>query len=405
VATDLLTSTAVGETDDKKPRPKRWRRYLLRAFLASILVVAGLWIAAHRFPVVGSTLADGLRAVIGTERVSRLQDFVYGLRDRYNRATRSDEAPKAYWDVPPPVIPTVTATATSTGPPPIVFSPKDVGPVHKGLKAEGDGVWVPVPDPVGAAPVMYKTLLHPDAKRPWAEMFVVALDLRQIDLSWKLGTGEPRATTAEGRKVQRRGLIPTGEQPQLIAGFNGGFKLQHGRWGAGLGAATVVRPRVHGCTVAKTKDGKLLIDRWPDIEPLQPELVWWRQTPPCMFHDGKRHGALWDPNAKGWGATLEGGTVIRRSAIGLSPDRQTLFVGVTNDTAAYVLADGMNHAGANQVAQLDVNWSYPRFVVFPIEGGLRKTKSLFEGFEVKEDAYLRSPMHRDFFYVTRRPPG
>src|SRR5690606_36933552 len=154
-----------------------------------------------------------------------------------------------------------------------------------------------------------------------------------------------------------------------------------------------------GCTVAATREGALLIDRWPDLEGQRDTLAWWRQTPPCMLNDDKRHGGLWDPDAKGWGGTLDGGTGIRRAALGLGKDRQILFVGMSNHTAAQALADGMHHAGAVDIAQLDVNWSYPRFVVFPPEDGVRKTKSLFEGFEVGENDYLREPQIRDFFYV------
>lgn len=402
------TDTSDADLGEKKRTRRLSRRaVILRILGVGLVLLVGLWIAAHRIPWVGSALADGLRAVVGPDAVAKLQDFAYGLEDRWNQFWRADEAPKAYWEVPPEVPtpePIVTGSAEPTKPALPPFRPAKVGPLFKHMAAEGDGVWIPVPDPVRpeAPPLMYKTLIHPDAKRPWAELFVVAIDLRQVELRFVLGTHEPKATDPGARGLERPGLIPSDEQSALLAAFNGGFKLEHGRWGTGIGETTVVAARQHGCTVAVDHDGAVIVDTWPDLEEKRDKLRFWRQTPPCMFHDDKRHGGLWDPDAKGWGATLEGDTVIRRSAIGLSKDRQVLFVGMSNHTAAQALADGMHHAGAIDVAQLDVNWSYPRFVTFPEREGARKTTSLFEGFEVDEDDYLREPQVRDFFYLVRK---
>jgi len=67
-----------------------------------------------------------------------------------------------------------------------------------------------------------------------------------------------------------------------------------------------------------------------------------------------------------------------------------------------VLADAMRHAGATTVAQMDVNWSYPKFVTYePVDGQL-KPIALAKGFEFEDDLYLRKRSMRDFFYVTRK---
>ena len=65
-----------------------------------------------------------------------------------------------------------------------------------------------------------------------------------------------------------------------------------------------------------------------------------------------------------WTLEMDGETVIRRSGIGLNPERSVLFVAITNHTSARVLAYGLHHAGATDVAQLAGNWSYPKFVTF-----------------------------------------
>ncbi len=104
---------------------------------------------------------------------------------------------------------------------------------------------------------------------------------------------------------------------------------------------------------------------------------------------------------KKWGSTLDGETVIRRSAIGVSADGTFLYMAISNNTTASAIADGVHHAGAASVAQLDVNFSYPKFVLFETNGGSeRQAVALADGFEFSTDEFIRQPSRRDFFYVT-----
>jgi hypothetical protein len=56
------------------------------------------------------------------------------------------------------------------------------------------------------------------------------------------------------------------------------------------------------------------------------------------------------------------------------------------------------------VAQLDVNWSYPKFVTFEHgdAGAERSAIALAEGFEFSPDEYIRKRSLRDFFYLMPR---
>jgi hypothetical protein len=124
-----------------------------------------------------------------------------------------------------------------------------------------------------------------------------------------------------------------------------------------------------------------------------------------MYEAGKIHPGLTAGTSRKWGATLDGDTVIRRSAVGLSADGKILYVTISNHTTARVLADGMRHAGSVDIAQMDVNWSYPKFVLFEARGESpeRKAVALASGFEFSEDEYIRKKARRDFFYVVRKP--
>ena len=108
----------MGSTPPKtKPKARR-RRVLTTVALAVPVLAVGLWIAVHKIPWLGPLVANTLRAVVGTDNVAKLEDFAYGVEDRFNRWYRKNDKPKAYWEVPaeePKSIPVATADA----PPPV----------------------------------------------------------------------------------------------------------------------------------------------------------------------------------------------------------------------------------------------------------------------------------------------
>lgn len=400
------------EAGSRWRRVGRWAWRLTKvSLLASPVLVLLTWIAVHTFPGLGPVLADALRAVIGKDAVTSIENKAYAAQDRFNQWWYGNEPPKAYWEVPAAAdssTPEAPSAVVDAGPPPLPpFRPADVGPVHKSWSAPGDGQWVPIKDAQHpeAPTVMYKTLLHSDRNRSWAEVFVVAVDLRRVELHAMAGYQEPKSFEVAGSKYKRAAKIPTEKLSSLLGAFNGGFKTEHGYYGMKIDGVTLVKPRKKACTLAKLDDGELRIATWETLEGIEDRMDWFRQAPGCMYEDGKRHPGLMDPDARAWGATLDGETVIRRSAVGLDESRKVLFVAITKDTTARALADGMRHAGAVTVAQLDVNWSYPKFLLYePIDGGAElKAVPLAKGFEHKDDEYVGSRAMRDFFYLTRKP--
>jgi hypothetical protein len=398
-----------------KARPGRWARWLPRISAGLGVAVALMWWAIHRYDWMGPLVANTLRSLVGPTAVAKLEDVVYAVEDRYNRLARGTEAPKSYWAVPSasnaPVL-TAPAPAPSGSPatpelPP--FRPADPGPALKSWSAPGDGLWVPITDPrrPGEAPYLMKTLLHPDKDRGWAEVFVVAVDLRRVRLHAVPGSQEPKADNKAAEKLPRPAVIPASDHEELLAAFNGGFMTEHGGYGMKVDGVTIVAPKPKACTVAVFKDGGLKIAPWTELEADEPNLLWYRQAPECMVRSGKLHpGILYASGNRKWGATLDGETVIRRSGIGLNEARDILYVSITNHTNARVLAEGLRHAGATDIAQLDVNWSYPKFMLYePKEaGGPRKAIALASGFEFSEDEYIRKKARRDFFYLVRKKP-
>jgi hypothetical protein len=404
----------------ERTRSVRKRRNGPRIAAAVALIgaagVLGLWVAVNRVTWLGPYVADGLRAVIGVDAVASLEDFAYRVQDRVNRVWRRGEKPRAYWSVPkakkePVAAPVQPAPALEPERREEIspFTLKDVGPVHKEWSAPGDGQWVPMADAdhPGQPIHMAKTLLHPDKNRSWAEVFVVAVDLRRTRLYLVPGTKEPAATEEAAQGVERPGSIAKEHREHALAAFNGGFKTEHGQYGMALDGITYVKPKLGVCAIARYKDDSVRLALWDKLAPDEGNMAFWRETPVCMYEDDKLHFRLADESlAKKWGATLDGETVIRRSAVGIDHTGSVLFVAISNHTTARVIADGVHHAGATTVAQLDVNFSYPKFVTFEKkkhskDGEERKriAVALADGFEFSEDEYIRESSRRDFFYL------
>jgi hypothetical protein len=282
------------------------------------------------------------------------------------------------------------------------FHPADVGPLLAGVAAPADGVWVPVelPEHPSDSPILYKTLIHPDARRPWSEVYVVAMDLRRVQLHLAAGTEEPKGETPQARAYVRTGLIPDAYRDEFVAAFNGGFKAEHGHYGMSVDGVTLLAPRPDACTVVEYADGALRIGTWKTLPAV--DMTWWRQAPPCLVEGGKLNPGLAVESNISWGAALGGETVVRRSALGLDAARSVLYMSVSNATTARAIAIAMQHVGAADVAQLDINWSYPRFVLFRRTASAREAFGLFEGFVFHKDEYLSRPAPRDFFFVVRK---
>lgn len=377
-----------------------------------MLLAIVLWIAIHRVPWLGPALADGVRAVVGPVPVAWAEDVAYGWQDRVNRWRHGKDAPHTYWEVPANgdvVASGVPAPVSSSGdatPSNPSFPPKSFEAPHPHVASPGDGVWVPIRGraEVGQTIAMVKTMVHPDFERPYTVLALVAMDLAKIQLQAAAGTFEPRDPTFPSEL--RTGKVPPQRLDTLIAAFNGGFQTIHGGYGMMIDGHRIGEPRKDACTVGIYVDGSIRIRSWSTIEPETGEMVAYRQTPRCLVEQGVRHPDLENRYNTSWGAVVNGGTLIRRSALGISEDGKVLFFGMGDSLTARSLADGMKAAGAHDVAQLDVNHVFPRFVFFgQSRGKLEAVEPLCPGFSFSPGDYVTAPMARDFFYVTSRTPG
>lgn len=379
------------------PAARAGSRWLGRLTVASIVAVASVWLGIRTVPWFGPLVADSLRAVAGSRNVTRLEELVAGVEDRARQATSTGVARSLSEATPKELLATTRVT-----PAVLERRPPDFAPLFPKVASAEDGVWQPVAVRGSDAPVLHRSIVHPDAERSYAELFLFALDLTKVRVEAVAGSVEPRSP-AHLAGGERPGVVPEADRARLIAAFNGGFKAEHGGYGMAAGGARLLGPNPFSCTFAGYADGSLGIASWKALE-RSGDAGWWRQTPPCMLENDVLHPGLAVATSKKWGATLEGDTVIRRSAVGLSRDGKTLLVGISNSTTARALALGMQRAGAVSVAQLDVNFSFPRFLLYRDDAHAGNLTALgaVKGLLHRPDEYVGRPSPRDFFYVVLR---
>lgn len=398
-----------------KEKPRRWPRRLAIGLAVTVVGIGGVWYGIHNIPGFGPALADGVRAVLGPSVVAWIEDTAYGLADDINVWRHKDDAPQTFWEVPAsaqaatsaepaPALPAASAGATPPANPNVAaFPPPKFEAPFPTVATPADGVWLELAegrkgdDP----PLLAKSIVHPDKKRPFAAVAVVAMDLTKINVRLIAGTTEPlseKVTLAE-----RPGIVPTNEHADLIAVFNGGFKALHGQYGMMLDGKIFLPPRDIACTVGLYRDGTIRIRTWPQISSTQSDMLAYRQTPPCLVEQDVLNNKLTE-STKNWGATVSGETVIRRSAIGVDASGKTLFYALGEAVTAQSLATAMKAVGARDAAQLDVNYAYPRFLFFdhPPAAERRAVLSLVPHVDYRSGDYVREPSPRDFFYITRR---
>ncbi len=309
---------------------------------------------------------------------------------------------------PPCAAPSASAPpADGARPPaarPAAFPPPPVRPPVERTAATGDGTWKPLPVHRAATdPPLARTVIHPHKIRPFVIVEVVAIDTSRLSMELVAGTAEPEGTSVP---VERRpGLVPAADRAALVAVTNGGFKKRHGGHGIAIGKDVLLAPTPELCTFAKTSDGGYRVGTWSTLAPTASDLAWYRQTAPCLVEGGAKHADLASEyRAKKWGGAEDGNKEIRRSAIGVGADPAILYFAIGDYVTAEWLADGLVAAGVQAAAQLDINYSYTRFIVYERGPGGEPTATspLLKDLKAPRREYVTEPSERDFFFLKWR---
>jgi hypothetical protein len=409
----------------------RWKGCLIvPAALLALLVI--LYLSITAFPGFGAQGADFLRGIIGDKSTAQLEMFMFSVQDSIHQVEYQLGLVKASapWQVastapidlplptasttPIPATPTSaplattpTLAATRTTSPPTLTpepTPWTLAPIAALGSLNGEGDWSPYIQDGGGKTLAFRTFLQPDPKRPYTLVAVVAFDLTRTRLGFVLGTLEP---SVKGVPVTpRSGTIPAADfQPGvLLATFSGGFKGEHGAYGAMSDGVEALPPKPGLATVAMYTGGQVKIGEWgKDVLPSD-KLVFYRQNCRLIIQDGKINPLVYVDSAEYWGANLNGATVTWRSGLAISANGKTLYFIAGPSMTASVLANVMMSIGVRAGMQLDINNYWVHFVAILDDSGKMVPDPLFPvDMRFDADRYLK-PYSRDFFYIALEAP-
>ena len=370
-------------------------------------------------PAVGAYGADYLRRIVGNQVVVALETTLFKLEDNVrNLEYQLGLAPASSpWTLSPTSTPkpsstpvpyalenptkTPSPTQPRTGviilPTPTedpTWMPPPVTPLGV---LQGVAVWQPfIQDPQGNT-VAYRTFVQPDVNRPYAETGIVAFDLVKIRLHFVLGFSEPYA---EGVAKKGMGKIPAQDlvPGKLLAAFNGGFKYQHGNFGAMADGYTSAPPKNGLATLAIYSDGHIRMGVWGDDIIPSSDMVAYRQNGVLVIQNGEVTQAVNSPTY--WGYTVSSGTVTWRSGLAISKDGNTLYYFAGPYIDINDLSKAMMTVNPQIAMQLDINNFWVHFTAFQDLNGIIQSLALFpKEMSSNLDRYLNQ-YSRDFFYVT-----
>jgi hypothetical protein len=433
----MLTNHAVSLADSQAQPPRRItvKKIVLVLLLAMVLAACVPVVVVDQWPAAGAHGANSLRAIFGVRFVAHMETFVFTVKDTIQRLEYQTglKKPAAPWQAsviersvsqpaaPAPkriasalgashpsrpaadaaAVPVALATPTLAAPTPtrpaaVGWRPADIKPFGK---LSGEGVWQPYIQNGSEQALLYKTFLSPDPDRPYAIVDVIAIDISKTQLHFALGSEQPYESAKIPRAAGR--IPPEDQQPdQLLAAFNGGFMVEHGRFGAMVNGLVTVHPKNGLGTLAIYRDGSLRMGAWgEDIQPSS-EMAAYRQNGPLAIKDGQRSTLVAKPSY--WGYTISGDTVTWRSGLGLSQDGRTLYYLAGPSLSIQTLTDAMQAAGLWTAMQLDINKYWVHFVaIHPVDGQLICEPLDEKDMKVHPNRYLVGFSH-DFFYITAK---
>ena len=231
--------------------------------------------------------------------------------------------------------------------------------------AAGEGMWRAAGRRVAGVPAVYETKLRaPGDSQPagiaWTDTHLLAARLYSGSES---PGGGPYRYTAPIQPASAR---------QLVAAFNGGFKMKEAEGGYYTEGRMIDPLRVGAASLVVYADGSVNIGSWGSDVSMSPQVVAVRQNLKPLVADGRPTARATSLDWRAWGNTC-GASSCAHSV----PDVEHQWrsgVGVTSDGAlVYAQGSGLNptqlagllvRAGAVRGMELDINPDWPVFATY-----------------------------------------
>ncbi len=295
----------------------------------------------------------------------------------------------------PTAQPTPSPASGATGrahldPPPPIVSPVD-DPEPK------EGEWQPVGTRVDGIPTTYVTRVRADNVHTSYYASVMWIDTELTKAMFIPGYEEP------GGPNPYDGALPKEYWPDVVANFNGGFRLDDSRGGYYY-EGEMVRPLVKGRASAVVyTDGTVKVGKWGRDLKMTPDVVAVRQNLDLIVDKGASKVSNGADNIV-WGATTDKESMAWRGAVGERPDGSIVYVG-SPFLSADGLADVLVGAGVDRAMVLDMNtWWTAGFYFRHKKNGEPVCRKLDPAISGDCDRFLK-PYKRDSFqFLVRDEP-
>ncbi len=356
---------------------------------------------------------DTLRAEVGPEPIAWLEDKVFGAEDVLKRTTytmfasQSERALKDGGEAQTARVLDASklGEAESSWPPPPVPS------IWQETKP-GEGEWQPVslpwleplPGSSGAGarppPYFYTTVNRPDPKRPYSELLLIAMDMRQLELGMEAGFEDPEPVAGPpgaGRLPREKEITD-----RIVATFNGAFKTTHGKYGMMVNRRVLIPPVKGAATVMVTEDRQAGLGSWPQSEEIPPEITSYRQNLDPLVEDG-----VANPTGRYiWGWQLSGQSVLTERTALCVTSAGHLYYAWGKELDGPILGKALRQAGCSYAVHLDMNPGHCGFVftdVVDLKNKEFHLKKAHQDMRLAPDRFVRWSA-KDFFYVMLRDP-
>ncbi|MEY9861948.1 hypothetical protein ABH935_007591 [Catenulispora sp. GAS73] len=370
------------------PKQRRRRKIVVRSLWGCVLVFFGTiaWSITGALTSPGTDTVQARLAEWGHDHglagvVTTLEQWQYDL----NPPSKGGSVDvKQFTDLgptnaPPSAKPSKNGVPSKPGAP---SSQADVIPMQPRLPAppgltleSGEGEFqVAVQTPSGQ-PVVQVARVRPDATYTGVTADVAVID--QKHSSYVLHPGHEGGLNSIITNVPNQ--IDANARPNLIALFNGGFKISEshgGYYDHGVTAA----PLVDGAASEVIfKDGHMAVGMWGRDYSFQKnaDIASVRQNLKLMVDNGQVVSYIDDSST--WGRADHGSAAVWRSGVGVKADGDIVWVG-GNELTAPSLARLLKDAGAVRAMQLDINLRWADFQYFPNRDGNPDTSKLYEDF-------------------------
>ncbi len=242
--------------------------------------------------------------------------------------------------------------------------------------------------------VLQIAYLRPDALHTSYLSAVVWISGTHSRLSQHPGQADPGDLSLWSKPSSVSNASSTG----LIATFNSGFKIKDSRGGYYENGHTAGVLRSGAASLVTYKDGSTNIGKWGNDVRMSSDVSSVRQNLQLLVDNGKLATNLDAAVRANWGITVGASTEVWRSGIGITANRDLVYV-IGDALSARSLAALLQRAGAVRAMQLDINKTWVSFMWFTNSKGtstLMPHKVL--SFQRPANRYF-FPTSRDFFAV------